>query len=99
MVILLINNPPSYLALESLHNPALLQINMNLEPVAAINTSLDAAGNLLWIGFLLVLALWADNNEHHENKEAEQVYKSYARMSSGEASGLRTLVFVVQQRS
>jgi len=38
---------------------------MNLEPVAAINTSLDAAYYFLRIGFLLMLAFRADDNEYH----------------------------------
>ncbi len=54
-----------------LHNPALLQVRMNLEPMAAINTSLDAARNLFRISLLPVLALRTDNDEHHAFKEAE----------------------------
>jgi len=51
------SNPP--------HNPALLNIRMNLEPVTAINTCLYSADNLLRISLLLVLALRANNNQDH----------------------------------
>ncbi len=38
---------------------------MNLEPVTAIDTSLDAGYNFLRIGLLLMLAFRADNYEYH----------------------------------
>ena len=47
------------------HNPALLCARMNLEPVAAVDTSLDAGYYLLRISLLPMLTFRADNYEFH----------------------------------
>jgi len=60
---------------------------MNLETMTAIDAGLDAAGNLLRVSLLLVLALWAYNYEFHEQEVAKQVYKFYANMSSDVTNG------------
>jgi hypothetical protein len=38
---------------------------MNLKTMTAVNTGLDTSYNFLRIGFLLMLALRADDDEYH----------------------------------
>jgi len=59
---------------------------MNLEAMSAVDAGLDAARYFLRICFLPVLALRADNNEHHAYNKEKPAYKSYARMSSAQNS-------------